>query len=148
MPGEAGAALPTATQGCAFSVQTSHGHNSFPIVGVAGVGVSAHPSEGSAQASSRGAGFEGAEESTPVSPPPQQSEPDHTLRDPDDSACPMGLGTTRGSKSGYPRPRGGHDGLLTKHHHWGLQTHTRACRTSDPGLALPRPEEQQGLGCT
>lgn len=83
-----------------------------------------------------------------MSPPPQQSEPDHTLTDPDDSACPTGLGTTRESRSGSPRPRGGHDGLLTKHHHWGLQTHTRACRTSDPGLALPQHEEQQGLRCT
>lgn len=117
-------------------------------MGVAGVRVSARQSEGSAEGSSRGAGFEDAQESIPVSPPPQQSEPDHTLTDPDDSACPTGLGTTRESRSGSPRPRGGHDGLLTKHHHWGLQTHTRACRTSDPGLALPQHEEQQGLRCT
>ena len=110
------------------------------MVGVAGMGVSARPSEGSAQASSRGAGFEGAERAHPCHPRPS-SLTLTTPTDPDDSAYPMGLGTTRGFRSGSPRPRGGHDGLLTKYHHWGLQTHMRACRTLDPGLALSQPEE-------
>ena len=132
---------------CFLSANVPWTQQCFPMVGVAGVGVSARPSEGSAQASSRGAGFESAERAHLCHLRPSGLSLT-TPTDPDDSACPTGLSTTRGSRSGFPRPRGGHDGLLTKYHRWGLQTHMRACRTSDPGLALPQPEEQQGLRYT